>query len=58
MKCKCGNTHFYAHQLCYHDVIVDNNGNWLEDEGIYESERPYGPFTCTVCYNKYDELVS
>lgn len=56
MKCECGNDKFVAHQQCYHDIIVDGNGNFESDKGIYESNSPYGPFTCTECDKEYEEL--
>ena len=62
MRCKCGNNRFYAHQLIRLDVVVDENGAFdrnLYDNAeaaIYDAEKPYGPFTCTVCNREYDEL--
>lgn len=56
MKCKCGSDRFMAHQICRHDVVVNDHGVWLEDRGIYDSEKPYGPFTCMDCGQEYDEL--
>lgn len=46
---RCGHNRFFAHQACSHDVIVDGNGNFEEDRGIYDSSNPYGPFTCEKC---------
>lgn len=63
MKCVCGNDRFFAHQVCYHDVIVDEDGEFLDNDegmylnGIYASDKPYGPFVCDVCGREYDELV-
>ena len=62
MRCKCGNDKFYAHQLVYLDVTVDESGEFhsnLEDiaAAIYDSERPYGPYTCTKCAAEYDTLT-
>ena len=57
MICECGNNEFNAHQKCYHDVIVDGNNMFLQNENIYESEHPYGPYTCTKCGKEYEELV-
>ncbi len=57
-KCKCGNDKFAAHQQSYHDVIVNASGTFVEDKGIYESNTPYGPFTCTGCGAQHDELES
>ena len=62
MRYKCGNNRFYAHQLVRLDVVVDENGAFdrnLYDNAeaaIYDAEKPYGPFTCTVCNREYDEL--
>ena len=57
MKCKCGNGRFWAYQVCYHDVFVDEHGVFEEDDGVYDSEAPYGPFICTACGADYDELT-
>lgn len=57
MKCKiCGNELFMGHQQCYHDIIVDGDNNFEEDNGIYEHERPYGPYQCCCCGAEYEEL--
>jgi hypothetical protein len=56
MACECGNDKFTAHQVVYHDVTVDEHGTFIKDEGIYESNTPYGPFTCTECDKEYEEL--
>jgi rubredoxin len=55
-RCVCGNTRFMAHQLCRHDVVVDGSNNFERDDGIYDSETPYGPYQCTQCNAEYDEL--
>ena len=57
MKCpKCGNDQtFTAHQVSRHDIIIDSNGHFLEDKGIYDSETPYGPFSCTECDHEFDQ---
>ena len=56
-KCpKCENTSFSDHQRCYHDIIVDENNNFLTNIEIYESETPYGPYTCFNCKTVYPEL--
>jgi hypothetical protein len=52
----CGCDHFYARQLCYHDIIVDNDCNFISDEGIYDSEKPYGDFECTDCGAEFSDL--
>ena len=62
MRCKCGNDKFYAHQLVYLEVIVDENGEFhsnLEDiaAAIYDSDRPYGQYTCTKCNAGYNSLT-
>jgi len=55
-KCQCGGERFNAYQLTRHDVIVDASGNFINDHGIYDSEKPYGPFTCALCGAVYEEL--
>ena len=64
MKCKkCGNDTFIAHQICRMDIMVDEFGEFLRnlDGGaemhIYDSGKPYGPFTCSKCGAEYDELT-
>ena len=57
MKClKCGNDKFVAHQLVRMDIVVDENNNFLEQGEIYDSETPYGPYTCTKCGKEYDNI--
>jgi DNA-directed RNA polymerase subunit RPC12/RpoP len=57
MSCpKCGNKVFEAHQLCRHNIVVDNSNNWQSNIDIYDSETPYGPYTCTECSAEYSEL--
>jgi len=56
-KCpKCGCQKFYAHQNCCHDIIVDGHSNFLDDIKVYESDYPYGPYTCFDCGHKMDNL--
>lgn len=63
MRCTCGSTRFIGHQLIRADVVVDGNGEFLEncepslEAAIYDAEKPYGPFTCTVCRKEYEELT-
>ena len=63
MKCKCcGNERFIGHQVIRADVIVDGNEAFAEnlfgglESHIYDSENPYGPFTCTKCGAEYEKL--
>lgn len=57
MNCPtCEDTRFYAHQVCHHDVIVDSEGNFLEDgDNIYYSGKPFGPFICVKCCTEVEE---
>lgn len=63
MRCSCGSTWFIGHQLIRADVVVDGNGEFLEncepslEAANYDAEKPYGPFTCTVCGKEYEELT-
>ena len=57
-KCRCGNELFGAHQQARHDVVVDASGIFQRDIGIYDSENPYGPYTCTKCGAEYEELTN
>ncbi len=56
MKCKCGSRYFTAHQVCHHDIIVDDDGKYKEDLLIYYHEKSFGPFTCIKCGSIYEEL--
>ena len=62
MICTCGNDRFYGHQFVRVDVIVGADGSFESnvtdpmENSIYDTEKPYGPFTCTVCGKEYDEL--
>ena len=62
MVCTCGNDRFIAHQIIRADVIVGADGEFLEnvtetlEASIYDSDKPYGPFTCAACGREYDEL--
>lgn len=64
MKCICGNNKFIGHQIIRADVIVSENGDFddnLEcglESAVYDAERPYGPFICTICGAEYDEVIS
>ena len=58
----CGSKRFIGHQLIRADVYVDENGDFdgnlpggLE-AAIYDSEKPYGPFTCIKCSEEFNEL--
>ena len=58
----CGNKEFVAHQVCRVNVIVDANNMFLCNDGddfggaVYESNDPFGPYICTKCNRKYDDL--
>jgi len=54
--CKCSSTNFSAHQRCYHDIVVNSSNIYKKDNGVYESENPYGPYTCIRCGAVYDDL--
>ena len=64
MKCVCGNDKFIGHQVVRADIVVNQDGDFdsnLEcglDAAVYDTEDPYGPFTCTACGKEYDELMS
>lgn len=61
-KCpKCGCKKFIGHQVVRMNIVVDPNGNFLKElpgkgNQIYDSETPYGPFTCMKCDFVCDEL--
>ena len=62
MLCKCGNDEFTAHQVCHMDVVVDGHNNWQrntpdDSSCCYESETPFGPYTCTKCGKEYDSIT-
>ena len=58
---KCGCNRFYGHQVVRMDIICTSLGferNVHENisEDIYDSETPYGPFTCVKCGAEYEDL--
>lgn len=53
---KNGCQFFSAGQTCYHDVIVDKNNNVMRDTGIFEAQRPHGPYICNDCGKEYKQL--
>ena len=57
MKCECGNGEYYASQRCYHTIVTDENGNFLDNKTIDYAENPYGPYTCTKCGKVYEDIV-
>ena len=62
MKCVCGNDRFHANQVCYHEIIVDEWGDFeknddsVYEDGIYDADTPHGPYICTKCGAEYDSL--
>ena len=54
--CACGNNRFTASQVCYHDIIVDSDNNFIKEIGIGQSEKPYGAYRCIKCDVEYEEL--
>jgi len=63
-QCVCGNERFVGHQVCRIDVIVDGHNDFQDNlvsdkeigDSIYDSETPYGPYTCTECGAEYEDL--
>jgi hypothetical protein len=55
-QCKCGGAEFTASQRCYHDIIVNGDNIFLRNVSVFESERPYGAYTCTQCNTEYEDL--
>lgn len=62
---KCGSPTFIGHQLVRMDILVEFAGtgglptfagNCYEnvEEAIYDSEVPYGPFTCRRCGAEFE----
>jgi len=45
-----------AHQQCCHDVIVDSGNIFVREDGVYDTEHPYGPYYCTQCDAEYEDL--
>ena len=63
LKCpKCGSVEsFNCHQVCYVSAVVDDQ-NMLVDKlclpanrNIFDSDIPYGPYTCRKCEEIFDE---
>jgi len=43
-RCVCGSKRFIAHQVWYVDIIVDENGDFLQELGedaVYDCGKPY-----------------
>jgi hypothetical protein len=56
MICECGNTRFYANQICRHTIIIDEKGNYIDEAEIADAEKPQGPFQCTKCTKTYEDF--
>ena len=56
MICECGNDQYYANQRCYHTIIVDKDGHFLDNVRVDDADKPYGQFECTKCHKEYEEL--
>lgn len=56
----CKNDQFFGHQLVRMDVLVDEDGDYVDSDNtggnIYDAEKPYGPFTCTKCGAVFEDL--
>lgn len=53
----CGCKRFIGHQLVRMDVVVDEDNAFIEQHGespVYDSETPYGPYTCEDCGAEFD----
>ena len=55
-QCKCGGTEFSAAQVCFHDIVVDSENNFIRDECINFGEEPYGTYCCLNCGTEYEGL--
>jgi hypothetical protein len=40
----------------HHDWLVDGNGDFLEDLGVYESKLIESAFTCEICGSDAKEI--
>lgn len=40
------------------ESVFDSEGNWIEDTktGVFDSDDPEGPFTCTSCGNEFENV--
>ena len=67
MKCQCGNDKFFALQrvTMLAAVLVDENGVYKDEaemsdhpdsDSCVDYEKPEGPFICTECGLRYEEL--
>ena len=58
----CGSERFIGHQIIRADVYVGNDGEFEDnlpgglEQHVYDSEKPYGPFTCCECNEEFDDL--
>lgn len=57
---KCGGTRFFGHQVCRIDILVNEDNEFAgnlsggAEANIYDSETPYGPYTCIKCNYEFD----
>jgi hypothetical protein len=54
--CSCGNSEFFAAQVCHHRIKVNGQNEYEEEVEIQEVTSPYGPYTCTKCGKEYESL--
>lgn len=54
-KCRCGNTRFYAKKMNSMRIIIDEEGN-LIDELNDQGQEICGPYICTKCGTDYYSL--
>ena len=50
-------TEFKCYQKCEITVIVDRNLHVISAQEIIRSEKPFGPFICIECDQKYSYLT-
>ena len=56
-KCpKCGNKTFSARQQCYHDIVVDDDNDFVREIEVTDASKPYGPYECMNCGHEIDDL--
>lgn len=55
-SCECGCKQFYANQDCTLSVVVDTDGDTIEELGTDVKRSASGPYECVNCEKEYQSL--
>lgn len=48
------NKRFMTTGIEYHDWVVDEQGNFLDDKGCFDAQRSEGEVECCICHEAAD----